>query len=215
MNKSISLSEMVRSGCSLWTSHTHPLGRTSHCPKINAQTDKQMHPSAPILFCQLWPYHRFSGGKNSNVPQNWVISTFLEYSKYRQQTSNPIPFLLHYRKFLSLHKLVSVQWMDGPKKNHFLLGKFRIDLLTKRIDPCTCLIQNKSTSVGQWGGESSLQQTVLDSRATCMRDKMDLNTIHKTQFLIDFTSHWDRLKNKASRENRGRLWWYWTRKKNF
>ena len=125
MNKSISLSEMVRSGCSLWTSHTYPLGRTSHCPKINAQTDKQMHPSAPILFCQLWPYHRFSGGKNSNVPQNWVISTFSEYSKYRQPTSNPSPFLLHYRKFLSLHKLVSVQWMDGPKKKSFFIWKIQ------------------------------------------------------------------------------------------
>lgn len=196
MNKSISLSEMMRSGCSLWTSH--PLGCTSHCPQINVQTDKQMHPSAPIRFCQLGPCHRFSGGKNSNIPQNWVISTFSEYSKYHQQTSNPIPFLLHYRKFLSLHKLISVQWMDGPKKkkNPFLFGKFRIDRLTKRTNPCTCLIQNKSTSEGQWGGEGSLQQTVLGSRATCMRDKMGLNAIHKTQFLIDFTSHWETLKIK-------------------
>ena len=146
--------------------------------------------------------------KTQLFPLSWNI----------QSTANRPQIQFHFFSItenFSLHKLVSVQWMDGPKKNHFLFGKFRIDLLTKRIDPCTCLIQNKSTSVGQWGGESSLQQTVLDSRATCMRDKMDLNTIHKTQFLIDFTSHWDRLKNKASRENRGRLWWYWTRKKNF
>lgn len=118
---SISLSKTVRSRYSLWTSYTHPLGHTSHLPKINVQTDKQMHSPDPILFCQLRPYHRFSGGKNSNMPQNWVISTFSAYSKYHQQTSNPIPFFLHYRKFLSLHKLVSVQWVDGPKKITFNL----------------------------------------------------------------------------------------------
>ena len=98
----------------LWAIH-------SHLPKINVQTDKQMYPSAPILFCQLGPYHGFSGGKNSNIPENWVISTFSAYSKYHQQTSNPIPFFLHYRKFLSLHKLVCVQRMNGPQKITFNL----------------------------------------------------------------------------------------------
>jgi len=155
--------------------------------------------------------------------QEVKIATFLKtelfpLSRCIQSTTNRPQIQFHFFSItenspLFINLYLCNKWMN-QKKIIFLFGKFRIDRLTKRTDLCTCLIQNKSTSVGQWGGESSLQQTVLGSRATCIRE-MDLNTIHKTQFLIDFTSPWERLKNKASRENRGRFWWYWTRKKKF
>lgn len=199
----------MRSGCSLWTSH--PLGRTSHCPKINVQ----MHPSAPILFCQLGPCHRFSGGKNSNIPQNWVISTFSEYSKYHQQTSNPIPFLLHYRKFLSLHKLVSVQWMDGPKKKKsFFIWKIRnrsIDQKNKPVHMSDSKQKHFWRAV-RWGRFSPADSARFPGY---LHERWNGFERHPQNPVSDrFHISLGEIKNKASRENRGRFWWYWTRKKN-